>query len=111
MEIKHKLSSCDNVYVKFTEDNNEIYYVLVELKNKKLKERIIGKKSDNITPKDAYQKYQDKLYTTKRHKTKYSGVFWRNCTTHGKKDKTYYIVSPEKPNNSLYQGITSHKTL
>ncbi len=102
MESSHQVSNCKDVYVK-SKNNDEVYYVLVELKSKKLKERIIGKKSDNITPKEAYQKYLNKLYLTKRHKTKYSGVFWRNSTTNGKKDKTYYIVY----NNELGKAVES----
>ena len=103
MEIEHTQTDCENVYVRLTENNDEIYYVLVELKNKKINERVIGKKSDNITPAEAYQKYQDKLHATQRHKTKYSGVFWRHSTTNGKKDKTYYIVY----NNELGKPVES----
>ena len=37
MEIEHTQTDCENVYVRLTENNDEIYYVLVELKNKKIK--------------------------------------------------------------------------
>ena len=40
-----------------------------------------------------------------RHKTNYSGVFWRESKTNGKKDKTYYIVYKNENNKTVESKI------
>ena len=37
-----------------------------------------------------------------RHTTNLTGVIYRDCTTNGKADKVYYIVTPEKSTLSLF---------
>jgi len=90
LETTHKETAFKNVYYRAT-PNGKVYYVLHQSR-KKIIEKDIGKETDGITPKDAYQKYINKVNAMKRHSTKYQNVFWRESKTNGKKDKSYYFT-------------------
>ena len=44
---------------------------------------------------------RDIIMATKRIKTNYSGVYYRESKTNGKKDKTYYIIYKDSNNKTV----------
>ncbi len=93
MPVKHKTTSCKDLFYREIDDGDIIYYILKPQKNSKEdKEKIIGKKSDGITEEDMCEQWIKKLRPRERYSTNKTGVFWRHCTTDGKDDKTYYIT-------------------
>lgn len=97
------------VYYKPLPDGDEIYYILVEQRNKYV-EKEIGKKSDGLSPKEAYEQYNEKIKYTKRNPTRTQNIFWRYCKDpDGDDDKAFYITFRDHENKSreLFVGKES----
>ena len=55
MEQPRLKTNCANVFYEEIDDNDKCYYILVE-NRKKIITQVIGKASENISPKEAYQR-------------------------------------------------------
>ena len=104
MEPSKFQTNCQNVFYEETKDNDKLYYVLVK-NDKNIKKQFIGKESENISPKDAYERYKEAIKFSKRNPTRYPNVFWRYCKTSGKDDKTFYVRYKDKNNKSCEKKI------
>ena len=109
MSIERLFTNFKKVYYKPLLDGDELFYILVEQRNKQI-EKVIGKKSDGLSPKEAYNQYNEKIRYTKRHPTKAQNIFWRYCKhPDGGDDKAFYITYRDHENKSreLFIGKTS----
>ena len=104
MEQPRLKTNCANVFYEEIDDNDKCYYILVE-NRKKIITQVIGKASENISPKEAYQRYEEKIKFSKRNHTRYPNVFWRYCKTNGKDDKTFYVRYRDKSNKACEEKI------
>jgi len=88
------------VYYKPLPNGDEVYYILVE-QRKKYVEKEIGKKSDGLSPKEAFEQYTEKTKYTQRNRTRSRNIFWRYCKhPNGGDDKAYYITYRDHENKS-----------
>ncbi len=100
MSIERLFTNFKKVYYKPLLDGDELFYILVEQRNKQI-EKVIGKKSDGLSPKEAYNQYNEKIRYTKRHPTKAQNIFWRYCKhPDGGDDKAFYITYKDHENKS-----------
>lgn len=100
MSIERLSTNFKKVYYKPLPDGDELFYILVEQRNKQI-EKLIGKKSDGLSPKEAYNQYNEKTKYTKRNATRSQNIFWRYCKhPNGGDDKAFYITYRDHENKS-----------
>lgn len=100
MSIERLFTNFKKVYYKTLPDGDELFYILVEQRNKQI-EKAIGKKSDGLSPKEAYNQYNEKTKYTKRNSTRSQNIFWRYCKhPDGGDDKAFYITYRDHENKS-----------